>query len=392
MKRIISIILLTTMLISMAACEWVELETSDVDEASGAESVEIESSSVESTDDEQSDAEQSEPYVYIPRDYLSEWADGECEAYVHSPFNCGTFGFGMDEKLVISYEEKRKLEKELLDRRNTAFFETLDVHETKEWDGITMSLSGATAFQENRRVTYEAPGDEVKVTYNAFSGKPISISYSDDYVEAESKRRKEQEVKIVSSSEEAIKYMKAYVRDDFDVGDDIDLYDHSFHTSYYNNRYNIEFYLTIKGIRVLYGSAQVDEYFGVTQFFCGYTKESVNFYTSCVEYAISEKGWAAVVAALERKAAENHDIVEIKDISPSNMAGRGCASDEKESFLTAKPNDNYGGMEYFYHLDKTAVIVSCKYTVVMKDGTEKRGLNTVAVLVPIDWAEEFGEK
>ena len=90
-------------------------------------------------------------------------------------------------------------------------------------------------------------------------------------------------------------------------------------------------------------------------------------------------------------AAENPDIVEIKDIKQFN-GGRRKERYSEYKKIHYPAYEEYGVVNYYEDLDKTGVDLCFEYTAVMNDGTEKRGINVVTVFIPIDWSEEFGEK
>lgn len=52
----------------------------------------------------------------------------------------------------------------------------------------------------------------------------------------------------------------------------------------------------------------------------------------------------------------------------------------------------YARITYIKEIDRLAVALYYSYTAVMKDGSEKQGANAIDVIIPIDWAEVYGDK
>ena len=201
--------------------------------------------------------------------------------------------------------------------------------------------------------------------------------------------------KVFNNFDEALELAKKFISNNVGIVEDFDDYVFTYIQSFLSEpsiTYGIVFEKLINNIKVSKVICTVNEYFGI----CGFRtfnceKDTMDFYSSCVEYATTPDAINAAKERLKIIAADNPDIVEIKDIKRfNNGRGKGYYNELRKAYYPAY--EEYGRVNYYEYLDKTGVDLCFEYTAVMNDGTEKRGINVVTVFIPIDWAEEFGEK
>lgn len=341
--------------------------------------------------------------VYIPRDYLSEWAENEFEVRV-TDVMYDTAVVGLPSEVHVSYpygdERQAALEKEVrerYERRFNAYYGKSDVPDTIEIDvfGTTMTLEREKVFygtcisEKKRDILYKTTGAGGRIQYT----KDGSIAACENYSLWKSKPD-ENGQKAFNNFDEALECAKKFMSENVEIVDDFENYTFTRILAYDKNPtiYAFVFAKHVNNIKVSEVICYVNEYAGV----CGFRtnncdKDTRDFYLSCVKYATSPEALRAVTERLEKSAEENPEFVAIKDVELLN-----CGRDEEwyDEYRDAHypAYKEYGRVSYYEYLDKTGVDIYCKYTAVMADGTEKSGINLVTVFIPIDWAEEFGEK
>ena len=120
-----------------------------------------------------------------------------------------------------------------------------------------------------------------------------------------------------------------------------------------------------------------------------YKAGAIELYKSCVDYATTEKAREKAIQTLIADAKKDEQIAEIKNVQPFD-SGFAEYIDEKGNQSYHHPT--YGRITYIKEIDRLAVALYYSYTAVMKDGSEKQGANAIDVIIPIDWAEVYGEK
>ena len=131
-------------------------------------------------------------------------------------------------------------------------------------------------------------------------------------------------------------------------------------------------------------------YYGITWLQAkSYKADAIELYKSCVDYATTEKAREQAIQTLIADAKKDEQIAEIKNVQPFD-SGFAEYIDEKGNQSYHHPT--YGRITYIKEIDRLAVALYYSYTAVMKDGSEKQGANAIDVIIPIDWAEVYGDK
>lgn len=357
---------------------------------------------------EESDGEISKTDVstYIPRDYLSEWSNKKLEVRVGSGVNDPTVMMLPSEIYTTNYAyhdereiARRKAIKERYERRFNEYYKDRDLPNIITVDvlGETINLKRDTEFypslvsETKRDVSYHnSDGGHIRYTKDG-----IIAALRIDRSLSEAKKIDDNTQKVFNNFDEALECAKEFISKNVEIVEDFDAYTFTGVDSFQNDptiTYGIVFRKHINGIMVSRIYCTVNEYFGV----CGFLtfdceKDTMDFHISCAEYATTPEIIDAAKERLKMIAAENPDIVEIKDIKQFNGGRRKERYSEYEK-VHYPAYEEYGVVNYYEDLDKTGVDLCFEYTAVMNDGTEKRGINVVTVFIPIDWAEEFGEK
>lgn len=385
MKRIFSLLLISAMLLSFAACnDVIENEKSTVSiDSNEASSI----GASESTADKENAVER----------YLAKWRDSELEVVVSDTFNDGFF-IGLVPEIERPDEEQKELMKAKLEQRTNNYVKANPIDSIEyTFDGVTYVLPFDRADIRETVKTYSFKNEDINVTYDISSMTPVAMLVCREMMEATIEKNLAESNIVVSSVDEAIDFVRQYCKENMGI-DDFDDFDVMFvNSSYYppsQRYYYMNLHKIVNGIMVSYIVASVTEHFGATLIrVWDYDKETAEFYTACAEYALSDEAQAQAEAALIRTAAKDESIVEIKDIQLWNTGNAEAAEyHDKNSDSYNYVYDYCGRVEYHDEFDKTGVDLQYTYTAVMADGTEKPGCNVVTVFIPVDWAEEFGEK
>lgn len=354
---------------------------------------------------EESDGEISKTDVstYTPRDYLSEWSGKELEVRVADVMNDSAV-IGLPSEIYVHYPydderaiARRKAVEERFEKRFNEYYKDRDVQDTITVDifGETMTLERKKTFSETclsekkRDISYETHPFGGYIRYTKDGMLAACENYS-----IKKHKPSDNAQKVFNNFDEALELAKKFISDNVEIVEDFDKY--TFSKIYMFDVdpliYGITFEKRLNGIKVSTVNCLINEYIGI----CGFRtfnceKDTMDFYSSCVEYATTPDAINAAKERLKIIAADNPDIVEIKDIKRfNNGRGKGYYDEHRKAYYPAY--EEYGRVNYYEYLDKTGVDLCFEYTAVMNDGTEKRGINVVTVFIPIDWAEEFGEK
>ncbi len=397
MKRIFSTLLISAMLFSFAACSNASENDESLipdgsDNASIAETASAES--IKSEADEENTVDR----------YLAKWRESELEVVVSDTFNDG-FYIGLVPEIERPDEESKAVMKAKLKQRANDFVKANPIESVEyTFDGVKRILSFQKADIRETVKTYYFNSGGINVAYDFKTMTPVALLVFDGAMKPTIEKNLAESKKVVNSADEAVDCVKQYCRDAMKI-DDIDDFDPSYvyTCEYYKDPpferyYSIELRKVIDGILVSHIVAEVKEHFGasfIRAWECD--KETADFYTACARYALSDEVLAQAEAALIRTAAKDENIIQIKDIRLWNT---GNAEDaERHNETTRYSEDIYdyaydycGRVQYYNEYDKTGVQLQYTYTAVMADGTEKPGCNVVTVFIPVDWAEEFGEK
>ena len=353
------------------------------------------------------DTSTTDPEVsyYIPRDYLSEWSNKKLEVRVSSGVNDPTVIMLPSEIYTTNYDyydereiARKKAIEDRLERRFNEYYEDRDLS-----DSIVVNIFGEAMTLKRNKSCVVAFLSENKRDISYDSSNGAHIRYTKDGVIAAAQsdisllyaKPKENAQKIFNSFDEALECAREFISKNIEIVEDFDAYTFTGVDSYQNDptiTYGIVFKKHINGIKVSTIHCTINEYFGV----CGFLtfnceKDTMDFHISCAEYATTPDVINASKERLKMIAAENPDIVEIKDIKQFN-GGRSKERYSEYKKIHYPAYEEYGVVNYYEDLDKTGVDLYFEYTAVMADGTDKPGINYVTVFIPIDWAEEFGEK
>lgn len=307
-------------------------------------------------------------------------------------------GFNNNYVTVSSMEDNlnalKKVPDNFLEKRAAAYAEKHPAPSSIQYqvEGQTQTLE----FEKVRCIVppikeYCFENEYIWVDYNPETMDMTSFFhciYKDGPVDEVIRRNKENNFKIVSTHNEAIEYAKVQLTDTYGINlDEYVVIDAYLSTP---DSYIIKFEQIYREIHISIILVEVDMYYGITLLSAQADQSGViDLYKACVDYATTEKAREQSVQKLIDDAKKDEQIVEIKNVQPLDCGFTGYI-DEKGNQSHHYPT--YGSITYIKEIDRLAVALYYSYTAVMKDGSEKQGANVVDVIIPIDWAEVYGDE
>ena len=306
-------------------------------------------------------------------------------------FNDGSVTVSRRENAIDSF---KKVPEDFLEKRAAAYAEKHPVSSSIEYQ-----LEGQTQTLEFEKVRCNEPAlkaycfenEYVSISYAPETMDMMSFMlyiYTDSPVDEVIRRNKENNSKIVSTHDEAIEYAKAQLTGTYGI----DLGKHEITTAHLStpDSYTIKFCQFYNGIFISIIGTEVNMYYGIQYLRANaYKAGAIELYKSCVDYATTEKAREQAIQTLIADAKKDEQIAEIKNVQPFD-SGFAEYIDEKGNQSYHHPT--YGRITYIKEIDRLAVALYYSYTAVMKDGSEKQGANAIDVIIPIDWAEVYGDK
>ena len=306
-------------------------------------------------------------------------------------FNDGSVTVSSRENAIAAF---KKVPEDFLEKRAAAYAEKHPVSSSIEYQ-----LEGQTQTLEFEKVRCNEPAlkaycfenEYVSVSYAPETMDMMSFMlyiYTDSPVDEVIRRNKENNSKIVSTHDEAIEYAKAQLTGTYGI--DLDGYIMIGAYLVSPDTYSIKYDQIYNGIFISIIAVDVNMYYGITWLQAkSYKADTIELYKSCVDYATTEKAREQAIQTLIADAKKDEQIAEIKNVQPFD-SGFAEYIDEKGNQSYHHPT--YGRITYIKEIDRLAVALYYSYTAVMKDGSEKQGANAIDVIIPIDWAEVYGEK
>lgn len=306
-------------------------------------------------------------------------------------FNDGSVTVSRRENAIDAF---KKVPEDFLEKRAAAYAEKHPVSSSIEYQ-----LEGQTQTLEFEKVRCNEPAlkaycfenEYVSISYAPETMDMMSFMlyiYTDSPVDEVIRRNKENNSKIVSTHDEAIEYAKAQLTET--CGIDLDGYIMIGAYLVSPDTYSIKYDQIYNGIFISIIAVDVNMYYGITWLQAkSYKADAIELYKSCVDYATTEKAREQAIQTLIADAKKDEQIAEIKNVQPFD-SGFAEYIDEKGNQSYHHPT--YGRITYIKEIDRLAVALYYSYTAVMKDGSEKQGANAIDVIIPIDWAEVYGEK
>lgn len=306
-------------------------------------------------------------------------------------FNDGSVTVSSRENAIDAF---KKVPEDFLEKRAAAYAEKHPVSSSIEYQ-----LEGQTQTLEFEKVRCNEPA----LKAYCFANEYVSVSYApetmdmmsfmlyiymDSPVDEVIRRNKENNFKIVSTHDEAIEYAKAQLTGTYGI----DLGKYEITTAHLStpDSYTIKFCQFYNGIFISIIGTEVNMYYGIQYLRANaYKAGAIELYKSCVDYATTEKAREQAIQTLIADAKKDEQIAEIKNVQPFD-SGFAEYIDEKGNRSYHHPT--YGRITYIKEIDRLAVALYYSYTAVMKDGSEKQGANAIDVIIPIDWAEVYGDK
>lgn len=306
-------------------------------------------------------------------------------------FNDGSVTVSSRENAIDAF---KKVPADFLEKRAAAYVEKHPVSSSIEYQ-----LEGQTQTLEFEKVRCNEPA----LKAYCFKNKHVRVSYEPETMNMLSfilytgnggpvdeviRRNKENNSKIVSTHDEAIEYAKAQLTGTYGI--DLDGYIMIGAYLVSPDTYSIKYDQIYNGIFISIIAVDVNMYYGITWLQAkSYKADTIELYKSCVDYATTEKAREKAIQTLIADAKKDDQIAEIKNVQPFD-SGFAEYIDEKGNQSYHHPT--YGRITYIKEIDRLAVALYYSYTAVMKDGSEKQGANAIDVIIPIDWAEVYGDK
>ena len=299
-------------------------------------------------------------------------------------FNDGSVTVSSRENAIAAF---KKVPADFLEKRAAAYAEKHPVSSSIEYqlefEKVRCNEPALKAYcfkNKHVRVSYE-PETMNMLSFILYTGNGGPV---DEVI----RRNKENNFKIVSTHDEAIEYAKAQLTETYGI--DLDGYIMIGAYLVSPDTYSIKYDQIYNGIFISIIAVDVNMYYGITWLQAkSYKADAIELYKSCVDYATTEKAREQAIQTLIADAKKDEQIAEIKNVQPFD-SGFAEYIDEKGNQSYHHPT--YGRITYIKEIDRLAVALYYSYTAVMKDGSEKQGANAIDVIIPIDWAEVYGEK